>query len=327
MTLTRGRLTSGYVDCQPTDDKVFSTELPASSRKNHSSFDPEKSSTWKALPGYTWSIGYADKSAASGNVGTDVINLGGLSVENQAVELAQKLTKSFIEGTGDGLLGLGWPSINTIHKNGTPDPQATVVTNMISQKDIPVGSELFTSAFYSSRDSGDPESFYTFGWIDQDLVKASGKEIACGWQWGPLTAGTPIDNSKGFWQFPSTTATINGKKTQRKGNTAIADTGTTLALLSDDVVDALYAAIPGAKYSNVQQGYIFPIKSDPAKLPKFSVAVGDTEFVIQPEDFAFTPVDDVSWYGAIQSRGNNKFDILGDAFLKSVYAVSGEGVC
>lgn len=58
------------------------------------------------------------------------------------------------------------------------------------------------------------------------------------------------------------------------------------------------------------------------QLPTFSVAVGDTEFVIQPEDFVFAPIDQNTWYGGIQSRGNNPFDILGDTFLKSIYAVS-----
>lgn len=122
--------------------------------------------------------------------------------------------------------------------------------------------------------------------------------------------------------FPSTTATINGKQMTISGNKAIADTGTTLALLSDQVVDALYAAIPGAKYDSTQQGYLFPLANKASDMPKFSVAVGDHEFVIQPEDLAFAPVDSTYWYGGIQSRGDNPFDILGDAFLKSIYAVS-----
>ena len=105
------------------------------------------------------------------------------------------------------------------------------------------------------------------------------------------------------------------------GNTAIADTGTTLALVSDEVCDALYKAIPGAKYDSQQQGYVFPLTTKPEDLPEFKVAVGDNLFVIQPEDLAFAPADDKNWYGGVQSRGNNPFDILGDAFLKSVYAV------
>lgn len=94
------------------------------------------------------------------------------------MELAKQLSPSFASGTGDGLLGLGWPNINTIKKNGQKDPQPTVVANMITQKDIPEASELFTAALYSGRDQGF-QSFYTFGFIDQDLITASGKDIAC----------------------------------------------------------------------------------------------------------------------------------------------------
>jgi hypothetical protein len=182
---------------------------------------------------------------------------------------------------------------------------------MISQEDIPKDAELFTSAFYSSRDD-DAKSFYTFGWIDEDLVKASGEEIS----W------TDIDNSQGFWQFPSTSAIINGQTIDQSGNTAIADTGTTLALVSDEVCDALYKAIKGATYSSEYQGYIVPNSVTAADLPDFSVAVGDKQFVIQKEDLVFAPADDSHWYGGVQSRGDMTFDILGDTFLKSVYAVS-----
>ena len=62
-----------------------------------------------------------------------------------------------------------------------------------------------------------------------------------------------IDNSQGFWQFESTSAKVNGKTIARPGNTAIADTGTTLALVDDKVCEAVYAAIPGAKLDKQQQ--------------------------------------------------------------------------
>ena len=45
-------------------------------------------------------------------------------------------------------------------------------------------------------------------------------------------------------------------------------------------------------------------------------------FQIQKEDLAFAPADEANWYGGVQSRGTMTFDILGDVFLKSVYAVS-----
>lgn len=58
-------------------------------------FDSSKSSTFKKLSGETWKIQYGDSSSASGDVGTDVLNLGGLVVENQAVELAKQLSQQF----------------------------------------------------------------------------------------------------------------------------------------------------------------------------------------------------------------------------------------
>jgi hypothetical protein len=239
------------------------------------------------------------------------VTVGGLTIKNQTVELASTLAQQFAQGTGDGLLGLAWPSINTVTTNGKATPANTPVANMITQDDVPSESQLFTAAFYSERDAN-AQSYYTFGYIDQDLVTASGQQIA----W------TDIDNSQGFWMFPSTSSSVNGQAISQSGNSAIADTGTTLALVSDDVCDALYKAIPGAKYDDQQQGYVFPMSTDVSSLPEFKVSVGNTQFVIQPEDLAFAPADNDNWYGGVQSRGDNPFDILGDVFLKSVYAVS-----
>ncbi|KAK9421488.1 putative Eukaryotic aspartyl protease [Seiridium unicorne] len=293
---------------------VFSTELSKSTQKGHAVFDPTKSSTWKELSGKAWKISYGDGSSASGDVGTDTVSIGGLKVETQAVELAKTMSTQFSQGSGDGLLGLAFGTINTVTSGGQSDPQATPVENMITQQDIPKEAELFTSAFYSERDQKS-DSFYTFGYIDQDLVTASGEDI----HW------TDIDNSQGFWQFPSASYSVNGKSTAVKGNTAIADTGTTLALVSDDVCTALYKQIKGAKYDEQQQGWTFPTSVKAADLPDFSVAVGDKEFVIQKEDLAFAPADNNTWYGGVQSRGDMDFDILGDTFLKSVYAIWDQG--
>jgi hypothetical protein len=221
------------------------------------------------------------------------------------------MSAQFSSGTGDGLLGLAFSTINTVTSNGAADPQPTPVENMITQQDIPSDSELFTSAFYSTRDTS-PESFYTFGYIDQDLVTKSGQDIL----W------TDIDNSQGFWMFSSPSYSVAGKSVTVSGNTAIADTGTTLALVSDDVCKALYAQIKGAKYDDSQQGWVFPTTVTVDDLPELKVAVGDNQFVIQKEDLAFAPTGDGNWYGGVQSRGDNGFDILGDVFLKSIYAVS-----
>ncbi|OAA68696.1 aspartic endopeptidase [Niveomyces insectorum RCEF 264] len=297
-------------DTGSSDLWVFSKELSANLQKNHDVYDPSKSSTYKAAKELSWQIQYGDGSTASGDVGTDVVSIGGITVQNQAVESARTLSQQFASGTGDGLLGLAWPSINTIQ----PTPQPTFMANLISGGTLPTDAQIFTSAFYSAREASQ-SSFYTFGYMDEDLVKASGKDIV----W------TPVDNSQGFWMFPSASTTINGQTISQAGNTAIADTGTTLCLVSDEVCDALYKAIPGAKYDNSQQGYLIPTTTTADQMPTFSVAVGDNEFVVQKEDLVFADAGEGYWYGGVQSRGQNPFDILGDTFLKSIYAVWDQG--
>ncbi|EXK77268.1 hypothetical protein FOQG_18014 [Fusarium oxysporum f. sp. raphani 54005] len=294
---------------------VFSTELSKRIQEGHNVFNPLTSSSFNELTDKTWKISYGDGSSASGDCGSDDVTIGGLTIKNQTVELASQLDQQFARGKGDGLLGLAFPQINTVNTDGDSDPADTPVVNMINQHDIPKEAELFTSAFYSQRDANSPESFYTFGFVDTDLVARSGEEIS----WAH------IDSSDGFWKFPSASVSVKGKIIDLSGNKAIADTGTTLVLVSDKVCEALYDAIPGARYSPTQQGYVFPRSTNVEDLPEFKVAIGDKQFVIQPQDLVFAPADKDNWYGGIQSRGNLPFDIFGDAFLKSVYAIWDQG--
>ncbi|CAK7233635.1 hypothetical protein SBRCBS47491_008679 [Sporothrix bragantina] len=286
---------------------VVSTELPSSATKDHTAFDPQTSTTFKAMHGYSWKIEYADSSSASSDVGTDAVTIGGLAVSNQAVELAKKMSQSFLTGSGDGLLGLAWSSINTVSKCFIPKPQKNPMENLVESKILPQGHQFFTSCLYSDRDAG-KDSFYTFGYIDSQFAD---KDIA----WAN------IDKSSGWWQFQSTSNTVGGQKFQHPGNTAIADTGTSLCLISDDTCKALYASIPGAKYDNDSQGWLIPTTVTVDQLPSVKIAVGDTDFEIQPEDLIYGPPEDGFWYGGVQSRGDFDIDVLGDVFLKSIYAI------
>ncbi|KFY15088.1 hypothetical protein V492_02239 [Pseudogymnoascus sp. VKM F-4246] len=303
-------------DTGSADTWVWSTELPQNIQNTagHSVFDPKKSSTFKPLKMSRWKIAYGDKSSASGIVGTDTVTMGGLTITNQAVQLANRMSNEFVRTTGDGLLGLAWGHINTV----TPRQVATPVANMIAQANIPKSAELFTAYLGSWRDADDEdggESFYTFGYIDEETVKKSGEDI----YW------TNVDNSQGFWMFASPSATVNGSIVQRSGNTAIADTGTTLALVSDEVCRAVYDAIPGATYDYFNQGYVYPANTTEHQLPIVTFAVGGKQFAIQKEDLGFANIGNGMLYGGIQSRGTMPFDILGGTFLKSMYSIFDHG--
>ena len=292
-----------------TSAQVWSTELSSSvpnvAQGSHSVFDPSKSSTFRKDPFLTWKISYGDKSSASGSVGTDVVSVGGLAIRDQTVELANSMSKQFVSNAGDGLLGLAFGTINTVK----PEPAKTPVENMILQEDIPKSAELFTAYLTSAKDK--EQSFYTFGFIDEAIVRASGQEISY----------APVDNSSGFWMFDSACAAINGNLIQRSGNKAIADTGTTLALVDDATCKAIYAAIPGAFYDSGNQGYIFPSDLKPQDLPTVTFAVGDRQIAVRKSDLGFAEAKPGYVFGGIQSRGTSSFDILGDTFLKAIYAV------
>lgn len=164
-----------------------------------------------------------------------------------------------------------------------------------------------------SSHKGSDDSFYTFGYIDTTALA------------GQTVNYTPVDNSQGFWQIPSTSASINGKQYPRQNNTSIMDTGTTLCLVDDDFVKAIYAAIPGAQYDSSQQGWLFPTNTETSSLPVVTIAIGDHQYTINKEDLGFADAGNGMTYGGIQSRGNMTFDIYGDTVLKSIYAIFDQG--
>ncbi|KAJ7140937.1 acid protease [Mycena epipterygia] len=287
-------------DTGSSDLWVWSSELRGATKTGHTVYDPSKSKTASKQSKSTWNISYGDGSSASGNVYLDTVTIGGVAIPKQAVELAEKMSAQFSSGEGsDGLLGLAWPAINTV----SPEPVKTPVQNMIDQGLI--SQPIFTVKL----DRGDSAGFYSFGEIDTTVTSS------------PI-AYTPVDNSQGFWMVPSTSYTLNGKTVERADNTAILDTGTTLALVDDDTVSAIYGAIEGAKFDQNQGGWMYPSTS---AVPSLAFAIGDTMYTLNAADFPYGEAEDGFVFGGVQSRGTNPFDILGDIFLKSVYVVFNQG--
>lgn len=241
-------------------------------------------------------------------MGTDNVSVGGLKAKGQSIELANRLSPSFQAGFGDGLFGLAFGTINKVR----PLPVSTFAETIIAQKNVPVSKQLFTAYLNSYRDANQPfgKSFYTFGGINKKAL--GGQQIHY----------APIDNSQGLWQFQSTTATITDREVERFDNTAVADTGSSLALIEDAICDVIYSTIPGAYYDTNAAGYVFPSNTSVDALPTVSVAVGDREFAIRKADLSYADAGNNYTYGGIQSRGDLSFDILGGTFLKGVYAVS-----
>ena len=227
---------------------VFNTQLPPSSTAGQTLFDPSKSPTFKLLEGASFEISYGDKSKASGIVGTDVVNIGGAKVNNQAVELALDITDSFVDdANSDGLLGLGFSSINTVK----PEQQKTFFDNIKESLVEP----LFTVNLRHAEVGA-----YEFGRIDPSKFQ------------GSLTF-TPVDSSRGFWEIQSSSFAVgNGEvQTNSKASPAIADTGTSLMLVDDEVAEAYWRQIDGSRFDDDLQAFVFPCDTD---LPDFHIALG-----------------------------------------------------
>src|SRR5690242_9800542 len=232
---------------------MFSTELDAASIGQHAAFDASKSTTFKKTEGAQWKISYGDGSGAAGTVGTDTVTIGGVKVEGQTVELANQVSQSFVQDTNtDGLVGLAFSNLNTVNDGTKKTPQKTFFDNVMGNLDMPV----FTADL-----DPDGTGVYEFGKID--ATKFEG-EMA----WIPVKAET------GFWQFASTKFAVGDQMFENpQGSDAIADTGTSLLLVDQQVADAYYSKVQGAQLNAQVGGYIYPCG---AALPDMSVAIGDT---------------------------------------------------
>lgn len=143
-------------DTGSSDLWVFSDETPSAQVNGHPKYSPSKSSTAKKLKGASWSINYADKSNSKGDVYTDTVTIGGLTVKTQAVESATQVSSQFTKNPGSkftGLLGLGFDSLNTVR----PTQQKTWFSNIKGSLD----KKLFTAnlnhqagKLHSSTESG-----------------------------------------------------------------------------------------------------------------------------------------------------------------------------
>ncbi|KAI9828244.1 MAG: hypothetical protein M1826_006070 [Phylliscum demangeonii] len=282
------------VDTGSSDLWVFSSKLPGSESKGHAVFDPAKSATFQPVPGASFAIKYGDQSHAEGVVGKDSVNIGGAVVVNHPIELASSVSGSFAFDTNaDGIIGLGFGVSNQVK----PNRQPTFFENVMSSLDQPV--------FTASLKRGAPGS-YGFGTINPSLFQGS-------------LNYAPVDPSQGWWMFNSSGAVIGDQKISTTGTPSIADTGTSILLMVDAVVDAYYAQVPGAVRDPLHNGFVYPCD---AALPDLGIAITDAYTAIIPGRLmTFSQTDLNTCFGALQSNRGQSVQILGDTLFNTQFVV------
>ncbi|OBZ89162.1 Rhizopuspepsin [Choanephora cucurbitarum] len=280
-------------DTGSSDLWVASTLCTSCTRQNR--YNPNKSSSYKA-DGRRWNIGYGDGSTASGILGTDTVNLGGLKIKGQTIELARVESSSFASGPNDGLLGLGFDSITTVRGVQTP------VDNLISQGLI--SSPVFGVFLGKSSRGGGGE--YIFGGYDSSKFTGSLKTV-------------PIDNSDGYWGITVGSLSAGGSTVARSFS-GILDTGTTLLLLTDSVADAVADA-----YGATDNGDgTYSIDCDTSNFDPLVFNINGATFQVPAEDLVYENDGNVCY--ASFGKGGLRFAILGDTFLKNNYVVFNQEV-
>ena len=275
---------------------VYSSFMDTPPSGQHTIYDPSKSTTTTAT-NETWGITYGDGSKASGIVFEDTLEIGDITIHNQAVEAAVVVSGRVLNLQSDGLLGLS-PGPNTI----TPGKVPTTLQNLAGSSQLE--SRLFTCALTRP---DEPNGFFTFGFIDSTLLGSNTPEY------------TPVDPVHGYWEFSSDFFVINGKRISRPSNTAFADTGTTLIMVSDDILPTIYEPL-GGFFDADSQGWIFPADITDSEIPTVVFPAGGAMVTLDKQDLGFVS-NETFVYGSIQSRGDLEYDIFGDYWLRNIYAI------
>ncbi|KAK0613329.1 aspartic peptidase domain-containing protein [Immersiella caudata] len=290
------------LDTGSSDFWVYSSETDATLLKNRTRYVPDDSSTSRLIPNSSWSIQYGDGSFASGDAYIDTITVGGIKVTDAVVESAKRVSESMATDMAlNGIFGLAWGL-----KSEVTPPVPTVYKKM---------SPLLRHNLFTADLRFHADGTYQFGAIDRS--KFTGNI-----HWTPL-----IPNAA-YWEFDYSAFNVESSSVWYWYNwTGIADTGTSLMMMNDDVVKYYYDQVKGAVLNETYNIWIFPCET---ALPDFSFGLGNGRgnwsATVPGRYINYTTYDHVTsggnkCMGGIQGNGGANFNILGDVFLKAFYTV------
>ncbi|ROV99141.1 hypothetical protein VMCG_06684 [Cytospora schulzeri] len=296
-------------DSGSSDLWVFSNDTNSTQVLNQGLYDPKASSTSVLKQNYTFSIGYGDGNTASGIVYSDTVSVGKATVKGMTVESATEVSAGFTNDPDSwGLLGLGMSRGNTV----SPVKQLTFLDTIKDSLALPV----FTADLKHGR-----AGQYNFGYVDDASHT------------GSIQYGAIAPNSI-YWEFAATGYRVGPAPNESNPNQGyttrpwrtIADTGTTLLLVPDDVVTAYYNKVPGSFYSDDWAGMLFPCSVAP-DLPDFTFGIGLYKGTLPGRYINYGNVDTegTNCFGGIQTQGTIDFGIFGDVILKALFVVFDSG--
>ncbi|KAL6420007.1 hypothetical protein ACFW04_004342 [Cataglyphis niger] len=255
----------------------------------HHKYDSAKSKTYEPN-GKSFGIQYGTGSL-SGFLSTDVVQVAGLTVQNQTfAEAIKEPSLTFIFAKFDGILGMGYSTISV-------DGVTPVFDNMVLQDLVP--EPVFS--FYLNRNSSSKDGGeLILGGIDHNRYD------------GELLY-VPV-SKKGYWQFDLDNITIENNVLSSHGQ-AIADTGTSLIVGPASDINLINGIIGADSNGNVDCSTLKNLPAINVNVGGKSLKLTSTDYIIQDEE------DGVATCISGFQGSDSSLWILGDVFIGPYYTV------
>jgi len=256
------------------------------------SYNPSASSTSQQQSG-NFTIQYGDGSTASGPIYTDTVTIAGITATNQTFSAVTSESAEFQQDPTDGLIGLAFPALSNLRQNPffvTASNEKAVPQSVFGMKLASSGSELYLG--------GTDSTLYT-GSIEYHS----------------------LSSTNGFWQIGGASAIVNGNSVV-SGFQTIIDSGTTIMYGPPSSVQSFYAAIPGSKVFDSNNGYYsYPCNTPPT----VAFSWGGQQWQMTSTNFNLgeTAQGSGQCVGALAGQdlglGSNVW-LFGDSWMKNVYS-------
>lgn len=304
-TFTVGTSQTPYhllLDSAASNTWIMSSSCVSQSCEVHNTLGPSDSTSLKINTAQSFAVTYGSGSV-SGDVATDTMHSTAFSVP-LTFGLAINVSNEFSSYPMDGILGFGRSNLVTQTQNNINAP--TLIDVLVSQNIIT--HKLFGIHLWRSTSGSPNDGEINFGGTDPTMYS------------GQLNYLAALNNIDGFWEIPIDDAGVDGKSGGLTGNTAILDTGTSFILMPQSHAAKLHALIPGSANPGGGETFTVPCSAENT----VQITFGRTVYSVLPADYVGGSAGGVNTcYSNIVGRQtfNDTQWLLGDVFLKNVYAV------
>ena len=282
------------IDTGSANTWVFDENCPSASCKEHNTFGSGDSTTLQVTT-TPFSLAYGT-GQVTGIVGSDTVSFANYTTD-LGFGLATTASSDFNFYPMDGILGLGPTSSNSL---GVP----TVMEHLDSADLLPHGNIIGIHLQRQTDNTHDGQ--ITFGSIDTTRYTGNLNYIS-------TSPGSDM------WEIPVTDALVDGSACAFTGRSAVIDTGTSYILMPFQDALTLHDLIPGTAHA----GEDFTIPCDATAEVQFTF--GGVTYSVGPQDYLGKPSGSDTSLCNSNIIGHQAFGpdqwILGDVFLKNVYAV------